>query len=515
MRAINLTSELVFGKRALDKACYVGPGYALDYREFDRAVRRQAAQMLRERVAPGDRVVIALDDGPNLAVIFFAALAVGALPAALNSRLDGASLRQILADCEPVALYGEPAQAAAIRDAVHGMAASPRVFLPEFDWFRSLLASRDADDHWDAAVAIDPQAPALIQYTSGTTGRPKGVMHSSRGVLECCAAFTGQLGLGADDILYSVPKIFFGYGMGNSLFFPLYLGATAVLDPAWPTAPLVQANLRQFAPTVLFAVPTMYRMLLDAELPSRQCSLRLAFSAGAPLPEITASRWRARFGFDLHDGIGSTELCHVFATSYPDALRTGSLGHMLPDCEARIVGEHGRDTEPGEVGVLLIRAPFMAVGYWRRSPQEASGFVDGWYRTGDLFSRDRDGFLYFHGREDDRFKVYGRWVVPIEIEVLIGKHAPALGACFVVPGRDAAGEDRPVLCVHGRPDEHEVNRVIELLKREVDSHSVPATVLLLDDLPLTPNGKPNRRAIAQLADLALRRAQPVEDSVLC
>lgn len=515
MSALNLTSELVFAKRALDKACYVGPGYALDYREFDRAVRRQAAQMVRERVQPGDRVVIGLDDSPNLAVIFFASLAIGALPAVVNSRLDADSLRQILLDAEPIALYGEPAQATAVRQALHGMSAAPKVFLPEFDWFRALLAARDGDDDWNEVVALAEDAPALIQYTSGTTGRPKGVMHSARGVMECCAAFTGQLRLSSEDVLYSVPKIFFGYGMGNSLFFPLYLGATAVLDPAWPTAALVHANLRQFAPTVLFAVPTMYRMLLEAEVQPRDCRLRLAFSAGAPLPDITASRWRARFGFDLHDGIGSTELCHVFATSFPDSLRAGSLGRVLPDCQARIVGEHGNDTEPGEVGVLLIRAPFMAVGYWRRAHSEASGFVDGWYRTGDLFSRDAEDYLYFHGREDDRFKVYGRWVVPIEIEVLIGKHAPALAACFVVPGRDGGGEDRPVLCVHGRPDPLEVERVMALLRQHLESHSVPVKVLALEELPLTPNGKPNRRAIAQLADHALRREQRVEDSVLC
>lgn len=515
MKILNLASELVFSKRALDKKCYVGPGYALDYCEFDRAVRRQAALMMRERVAPGDRVIIGLDDGPNLAVVFFASLAIGALPAVVNSRLDAEPLREILIDAEPAAIYSQTTQRDTIANALDGLHVSPNVRLLEFDWFQSLLAVRDSDDDWNEIIDMPGDAPALIQYTSGTTGRPKGVMHSTQGVIACCAAFTGQLGLRADDILYSVPKIFFGYGMGNSLFFPLYLGATALLDPAWPTAERVQSNLRHFSPTVFFSVPTVYRMLLEAELASDDCRLRLAFSAGAPLPDVTASRWRSRFGFDLHDGIGSTELCHVFATTYPSSLRPGSLGRLLPHCEARIVNERGLDTEPGEVGVLQIRSPFMAVGYWRRSPQEASGFSQGWYRTGDLFSRDGDDFLYFHGREDDRFKVFGRWVVPIELEVLIGKHAPALGVCFVVPGRDAAGEDRPVLCVHGRPDESQVDLAIAMLKQQVENHMIPAKVLLLDDLPLTPNGKPNRRAIAHLASQALKREQVVEDSLLC
>jgi benzoate-CoA ligase len=514
MNTLNLANELVFKRRTLDKPCYIGDGFKLSYAELDRAVRRQAALLSRAGVAPGDCVVISLDDGPSLVVIFFAALAIAALPVVVNSRLDAEPLRQILDDAEPALVYAPTQREAVVSEALQSLVRAVPAFFLGADWFRLLLDERDEADEWDAMVAVDGDAPALIQYTSGTTGHAKGVMHSTRGVLECCAAFVAQLGLGPDDVLYSVPKTFFGYGMGNSLFFPLYLGATAVLDPAWPTAESVHANLRRFAPTVLFAVPTMYRLLLDDGLQASDCRLRLALSAGAPLPEVIATRWRSRLGFDLHDGIGSTELCHVFATSYPRALRAGSIGQLLPGCAARIVDEQGREVSCGEVGVLYMRAPFIAAGYWRRPKEQSERFVDGWYRTGDLFRQDRDGFLYFHGREDDRFKVFGRWVTPVEIEGIIGVHAPTIGVCFVVPGRDAVGEDRPVLCVHGRPDDRQLDHLLVLLKQRMESHAYPARVLLIDDLPTTPNGKPNRRALANLATKALQLG-PAREGWLC
>ncbi|ACR31537.1 AMP-binding protein [Burkholderia glumae] len=529
MSDVNLAAALLFNKRHLDKPAYIGPDFALSYAELDRAVRRQAAWMTMQEVAPGERIVIALDDGPDLAVIFFASLAVGALPVVVSSKLDTAPLRHILGDAEPLMVYGKAVQADTIRAAIDGLATRPQAFLLEAGWYRTLLARRvgaprapaaalagdafdessdealeeAAEQEWDAAVLRDRHAPALIQYTSGTTGLAKGVTHSAASVLACCAAVTGQLGLSADDVLYSVPKSFFGFGMGNSLFFPLHLGASAVLDAAWPNAAQVEANLRRFRPTVLFAVPTLYRMLLDNGFGPDDSPLRLAFSAGAPLAGNTGARWRERFGFDLHDGIGATELCHVFATSYPDSLRRGSLGRLLAGCEARIVDEAGHEVRPGETGVLVVKSPAVSPGYWRRPQDDAARFHGGWYRTGDLFSRDADGFLYFHGREDDRFKVFGRWVVPAEIEALLVAHAPQLGDCFVVPGREPNGEDRPVLCLHGQHGGHAARQVLAVLHR-LDGYKRPVRLLPVDELPLTPNGKPNRRALAQLASRALQ-----------
>ncbi|BBH10798.1 3-deoxy-7-phosphoheptulonate synthase [Chromobacterium haemolyticum] len=503
---INLAERLAASRPDSDRLCFVGPGFSLSYRQLNRAVRRQAAWLQTEGVAAGERVLIALDDGPELAVAFYAALAVGALPVVANPRLDAASLHHLLADAAPALCLGQSSQIAV-------WPAAAKLRLLDAGAHLEWLAGDSADDDWDDFARQPEDAPALIQYTSGSTGQAKGVVHSARSMLAVCSHFAaGQLRLGADDVLYSAPKSFFGYGMGNSLFFPLYLGACGVLDGAWPSAERVAGVLRQFRPTVLFAVPTLYRLLLEHGLEPSDVAIRLAFSAGAPLSAPLARRWRQRFGFDLHDGIGATEMCHVFATSYPDALRSGSVGRMLPGWEARIVDADGRDAPAGECGVLLVKAPSRALGYWRRPQEEQERFQDGWYRTGDLFSRDEHGYLSFHGREDDRFKVFGRWVVPVEIENLLAALLPELGDAYVVAAPDRDGEARPALILRAGDDREALVRLVHAtLEAHLESYKRPALVLALEEIPLNKNGKPDRRAMAQLA--AREQAERKEEKV--
>ncbi|MCW5262533.1 CoA ligase [Verminephrobacter eiseniae] len=498
MNSINLTALLVARQRDNEKICYMGSEFQLSYRELDRAVRRQAAWLVREGICNGERIIIALDDGPEMVIIFFASLAIGALPAVTNPRLDATSLSALIADVQPALCYGHSSQAAVWPTVT-------RLCLLDVGTYRSWLESPHVDDDWNDFVFKSEEEPALIQYTSGSTGHAKGVLHNARSILSVCSTFAAkQLGLSADDVLYSVPKAFFGYGMGNSLFFPLYLGASAVLDAAWPSAVQVKTLLKQFRPSVLFAVPTMYRMLLEQELKVQDVSVRLAFSAGAPLSANTAARWKQRFDIDLHDGIGATELCHVFATSYPDAVRSGSVGRILPGWQARIVDVEGRIVPYDECGVLMVKSPSCALGYWQRPQDEATRFVDGWYRTGDLFSMDADGYLFFHGREDDRFKVYGRWVAPVEIENLLASLLPELGDCFLVPGCDGNGENRPCLILHAASDPETLIRLTRItLDVNLESYKQPVLVIALADVPLNKNGKPDRRTMARLASQAL------------
>ncbi|WP_374347111.1 3-deoxy-7-phosphoheptulonate synthase [Chitinimonas sp.] len=495
---INLTERLIATRRNCDRTSFCGPGFRLSYRELDRVVRRQAAWMARSGAKPGERVLIALNDGPELLATFFAALALGALPVVVNPRLDSAAIAQLLADARPVLCFADSAQAALwpVTPTLHCLDADAHL-----DW----LGDAHPDDAWDDFVYQSVEAPILIQYTSGSTGLPKGVVHSARSVLAACEHFAaGQLGLAETDILYSVPKSFFGYGMGNSLFFPLHLGACALLDSQWPSLERVRALLRQYQPTVLFAVPALYRMLLDEDIDGSELSVRLAFSAGAPLPPAIASRWRERFGVDLHDGIGATEMCHVFATSYPDAVQPGKVGRMLPGWEARIVNADGLPVADGEYGVLLVKSPSMALGYWERPQDQAARFVDGWYRTGDLFSQDSDGMLTFHGREDDRFKVNGRWVVPVEIENLLGNLLPEVNECYLVPGSDRDGELRPVLFVRGAVAGDALVRLVRAtLEAHLESYKRPQRIAVLAELPLNRNGKPDRRALSKQAGVLL------------
>jgi len=369
----------------------------------------------------------------------------------------------------------------------------------------------DADPAWDDFRRRDREDLVLLQYTSGTTGRPKGVMHSGRSALGSCFAFAeGRLGLTADDVFYSAPKAFFGYGMGNSLFFPLFLGASAVLDPRWPTVETVTENVARLRPTALFAVPTLYRKLLERDdLWPRDAAVRLAFSAGSPLSHDLRQDWRARFGLDLFDGIGATELFHVFATTYPSSTKPGSLGRVVDGFRHRIVDRDGRPVGPGEAGTLLVAGPSVALGYLGLEEATRRKFADGWYRTGDLFSQDADGDLFFHGREDDTFKVFGRWLVPLEIESLVKARFESVDDAFVVPGHDGYGEDRPVLFLVTADADFAglADAVRTAIAAAMESYKVPALVLPLEAPPTNENGKVRRSALAEIANARLQEAR--------
>ncbi|RDD83713.1 CoA ligase [Dyella tabacisoli] len=506
-----------------EKSCFIGPAGDISYARLDAEVRRAASALLLLGVVAGDRVAIAMDDSPELAVIFFASLAMGAMPVVLNPSMDTDALTYVLRDCAPIRLFGKSSRVEVSRLACEaaGKIAHTCVDAAGMRDF-SAWQPLGAGVTWDAYVRSEKQHPVCIQYTSGTSGMPKGVVHSAGNILAACEQFASrQLGLKTDDVLYSVPKTFFGYGMGNSLFFPLYLGATALLDSRWPTIDSVVENLRGCRPNVFFAVPTIYRMLLDSPLQADECAVRLAFSAGAPLSEVISRAWSARFGFPLHDGIGATELCHVFATTYPDAAGAGSIGRIVGDWQTAIVDADGQTVAVGEVGVLLVKASSAALGYWSKRDASYRQFADsllgpGWYRTGDLFSQDLSGRLYFHGREDDRFKIFGRWVVPVEIENTLARHAPELGDTYLVSAQDAAGELRSVLFLHAGQGgfdqggfEVMASTAADILEQHFDRYQRPAFYLALKTMPLTANNKPNRRALSALATQMLGSSEAV------
>ncbi|TDX61783.1 benzoate-CoA ligase [Methylosinus sp. sav-2] len=508
---INLAARLVAEKHECRKPCFVGPQGELSYAELDREMRRAASALTLLGARAGDRIFIALDDGFELATIFYAGLAIGAIPVVFNPKLDARSSVEVLNDCAPVLAFCKPAYLDTLEAACWSTGGRTRALVAapgergHIDW-----RPAEADPNWRDFVYRDVEQTALIQYTSGTTtGRPKGVAHSSRGALAACEQLAARrLGLTSEDVIYSVSKTFFGYGMGNSLFFPLYVGATAVLDPRWPTRETVMENLTRHCVTALFAVPTVFRMLLAADRP--HCALRLALSAGAPLSARIRSAWRAHFGLPVHDSIGATELFHIFATTYPDSAAMDGLGGMVGDWRSVIVDADERVVAPGEIGVLLVQSSARALGYWSRSAETVQRFDDprfgiGWFRTGDLFSQDASGRLHFHGREDDRFKVYGRWIIPGDIEAFVARHLPDLDEVVLAPGRGGDGELRPVLFLRaeGSSLDAAAERVASLLRANYDSYQCPALYLSFGGAPpLSSNGKLDRRALSERANAA-------------
>ncbi|MFP1734438.1 3-deoxy-7-phosphoheptulonate synthase [Lonsdalea quercina] len=492
---INLAECLATARPENDNLCYIGPGFSLSYRELNIAVRRRASHHERQGVKADERVLIALNDGPELVIEFYAVLALGALPVVINPRFDKASLLQIINDFMPILAIRQPAQQGVWPESI-------AVSMVDFGDYRQWVQGQEEDATWNGFIRKPWSAPALIQCTSGSTGSSKGVVHSAQSMLAICQHFaTEQLGIHTSDILYSPSKAFFGYGMGNSLFFPLFTGACSVLDADWPDAQHVVTLLRQFQPSVMFAVPNLYRALLDYGLRPEDTSLRLAFSAGAALPAPLAARWRQLFGSELYDGIGCTELGHIFATNYPAGAECpGSVGRMLPCAEARIVDDQGNVVAIGERGILMVKSPTRASGYWDRPEEQQANFQGEWYCTGDLFSQDALGNLIFHGRKDDRFKVNGRWVVPIEIENLVMRLFPELGSAYLVPVYDQNEEVRPALILgNSRIHDTQIAEIRTALEQKLERFKWPVRVVCLAEIPINKNNKPDRRTMAKLA----------------
>lgn len=299
--------------------------------------------------------------------------------------------------------------------------------------------------------------------------------------------------LTSNDLIYSVSKSFFGFGMGNSLLFSIYSGAAAILDVRWPNIDNIKYNLYQFKPTILFAVPSVFEQLIDIDF---DCGLRIAQSSGSHLSAEIAKKWHKKFGMHLLNGIGATELLHLFATNKHEDNRLGSVGKIFDGYEFKIVDEDENQVGIGEIGGLLINSPTLAMGYSKDGV--LTKFDQDWYKIGDLFSQDKDGYLYFHGRTDDRFKINGRWIIPLEVENKILSHYDALDQCYVTCIQNDGGYDTVILFV--------VNQKNKFMLQELDNinnflpnYQKINRIILVDDLPINTNGKLDRKQFKKIA----------------
>ncbi|MGH9804813.1 MAG: benzoate-CoA ligase family protein, partial [Candidatus Acidiferrales bacterium] len=310
---------------------------------------------------------------------------------------------------------------------------------------------------------------AFILYTSGSGGQPKAAMHRHRHMLATSATFAAHvLGIGPDDVCFSASKLFFAYGLGNAGYFPFSVGAASVLLPERVTPERILAVLKEHQPTLFFSVPTIYGALLrSSEGAATQLdSVRLCISAGEALPAEIFFRFHERFSREILDGIGTTEMLHMFMSNRAGAARPGSCGPLVPGYEARILDEEGREVRDGEIGNLWVRGPSAMAGYWQQPELTARVLRDGWYSTNDKFTRDADGFYRYCGRADDMLKVSGLWVSPLEVENALLAH-DAVAEAAVVGQRDADGltgivayvvpRDPSAIC-HSEPIRSSANR---------------------------------------------------------
>ncbi|MBA9002679.1 benzoate-CoA ligase family protein [Thermomonospora cellulosilytica] len=500
-----------------DRVAVAGPGGALTYAQLAEQVRRVAAGLRAAGLRPEERIVLFAADGPELLIAFLAGMRIGAVPVPVSTMYNGAELGRLLADSRARMLLVTPQFAAAaqealavseVRDVV--LAGDAPVEVPAgvraWAWDKLLAAGDDESVYgtWD-------ESPAFWLYTSGTTGTPKAAMHrhgSVRHVAECYAAQV--LGVTAEDRCFSVARLFFAYGLGNAALFPLSAGAATILDPARPTPAGVTERLTADRPTLFFAVPTFYAALLDADVPREAfASVRLAVSAGEPLPPELYRRFTERYGVELLDGIGSTEALHIFLSNRPGEVRPGTSGRPVPGYEVKVVDETGAEVPPGEPGDLLIRGPSLTTGYWCRTEVTRRAFQGEWMRTGDKYVRSEDGYYACLGRSDDMIKAGGIWVSPAEVEQCLVEH-PSVAEVAVVAVPDGHGLDKPVACVVPASGATvDAGELIAHCRERLAAFKRPRQVVVVDELPKTATGKLRRFAIRELArELVAEKGTP-------
>jgi benzoate-CoA ligase family protein len=473
------------------------PERELTYRDVQRLADRFANVLVGLGARREERVFVALPDGAELVGALFGILKAGAVVVLVNPDLQPEALAALIDYLAPRALVVDGALAGRWGEAL-GRARERATLLtvgapaPGCPSFEEL--GRTVTDGF-ATVPTHRDDSAVWLFSGGTTGRPKAVVQRHGSYAFTTVAY-GQrvLGLGADDVTLSVPKLFFGYALGSNLFFPFSVGGSACLFPERATPESIFAAVARHRPTVLVNVPTMIGRMVDhpAAANADLSSLRLATSAGEALPAPLAARWRERFGVEVLDGLGTAEQWHIFLSNRPGRVRAGTLGEAVDGFELRVRDEDGRDLADGEVGWLWARGGARATGYWREHEKSMATFRGEWVVTGDLVARDADGYFTYQGRADDVLKVGGKWFSPAEVESCLLRH-PAVAECAVVGVADADGLTKPHAWVIARERRAGLERELaDHVANALQPYKAPREVHLVDELPRTHLGKIDR-----------------------
>lgn len=491
------------------RTAVTGPAGTRTYAELAADAAAFGAGLLSLGLQRGDRVLLFLDDTPAYPAALFGAIRAGLVPLLINTLTPPDLLQFYLADSGATVAVADAAFAdrfnatacegtrLATLLVTNGKAAAPgpvasKPAAPWFDSSRPALAP--ADTHRDDM--------AFWMYSSGSTGRPKGIVH-----LQHDMAFThlsyarNLLGLSECDVCFSVPKIFFAYGMGNSITFPFAVGASSVLLPGQPRPAAIFDCIARYRPTVFFALPTLYTALTKApEAKSADlASLRLAVSAAEVLSAEVFNEWKAMSGLEIMEGLGSTEVLHIYLSNTPERRKLGAAGKRVPGYEVVLRDGDGREVADGEEGILWVRGDSNSPGYWNRPDKTAETMREGgWIYTGDRFVRDADGFHFFRGRADDLVKVSGQWVYPLEVELCLANH-PSVRECAVLavaqPNGLTALKAFVVLNEAREASEATTRTLQDYVKGRLLPYKYPRLMAYLDVLPKTGTGKIDRQAL--------------------
>ena len=473
-------------------------GDTITYTQLEDRVNR-CGNLLRSLAGESEgRVLMVVKDCPEFFYLFWGAIKAGMVPVPLNTLLRADDYRHIIEDSGCAGLVYSPEYRDEVTRAMAGADHQP-TFILCTEGPSSVADMMEETSAMLAPAETSADSECFWLYSSGSTGRPKGAVHRHRDIVTTCVHYaTDTLGVTEDDICFSAAKLFFAYGLGNAMTFPLWAGATAVLSGQRPTPEMTFDIIKEHQPTLFFGVPTLYAAQLRAldEAPRDLSSLRCCVSAGEALPADIFRRWQERTGTLILDGIGSTEALHIFISNSADDHRPGTSGRTVFGYETKIVDENGDPVPSGETGRLFIRGDSTATHYWNNPERTAETMVEGgWLNTGDTYYQDADGYYVYCGRSDDMLKVGGIWCSPVEIEGRLIEH-PAVLEAAVVGRADADELIKPeayvVLKDVGDASDSLADELLEHCKNVLARYKYPRWVNFVDDLPKTATGKVQR-----------------------
>ncbi|MFA5794228.1 MAG: benzoate-CoA ligase family protein [Candidatus Brocadiia bacterium] len=486
---LNVAPELLtenVAKRANKVAIYC-EDQKVTFKQLDENVNRFANVLKNLGLKPQDRILLILPDRPAFYYAFLGSIKYGVVPIPTNTTLKKEDFQFMLEDSESKAIVTTSDSEAA---GIQGK-----------NLKHILLADKGLDELMAKASPAAEACPsssndiAFWLYSSGSTGKPKGVPHRHLDILYTADTFAKEvLKITEKDIIFSASKLFFAYGLGNNLSFPLRFGASAVLMPGKPSPENVMAALAKYKPTAFFGVPTLFNSMLKKLDKDCLSSVRICTSAGEALPPEIYSKWKEATGLEALDGIGSTEALHIFISNFPNDVKPGTSGKVVPGYEAKIVDDSGNELGSGKTGYLIIKGQSITPGYWKRPDDNAEKMLpDGWFKTGDMYQLD-NGYFSYQGRGDDMLKVGGIWVSPIEIENVLLQNK-MVSDCAVV-GQLVEGLTKPFAYVVPQPSmsktQAEAEKILQFVQERLPKYKWPWQVFFVDELPRTSTGKVQR-----------------------
>lgn len=502
---LNFASHLAaLNASRADKPAYIDDTRQLTYGQLAERVARMAGALRQLGLRREERILLLMQDTVDWPVVFLGALHAGVVPVAVNTLLTPDDYAYIVAHSRVRAVFVSDALLPTLQAA---MAQSPGDV-------EHVVAAQDLEP----LMAAAPLAPAVRTlsdeiafwlYSSGSTGKPKGVVHTHGNLWHTAELYAKPvLGIREDDVVFSAAKLFFAYGLGNGLTFPLSVGATVILMGERPTPQAVFQRLTRHRPTVFYGVPTLYAsMLASPDLPPReQVAMRVCTSAGEALPRDIGERFTRHFGCEILDGIGSTEMLHIFISNQSGQLRYGTTGKPVPGYEVQLRDDNGAPVAPGAIGDLYIKGPSAALMYWNNRDKTRQCFLGDWLKSGDKYTCDADGYYTYAGRSDDMIKVSGQYVSPVEVENILVQHEAVLEAAVIgVPDHDGLVKTKAYVVLRPgfEPDAQTGAALQHYVKQHLAPFKYPRQIDFTEELPKTATGKIQRFRLRQLEEATL------------